>query len=648
MCGLAGFLEIGGHHDASELACIVAAMADHLVHRGPDGEGVWVDPATGIALGHRRLAIRDLSDQGCQPMQSACGRFVLVCNGEIYNSNALREELERAASPRWRSVSDTETLLEAIRQWGLESTLGRLTGMFALALWDSERRVLSLARDRLGEKPLYYGWLDGILLFGSELKALRAHPAWRGEIDHDQVVQFLSLGYVPAPATIYQAIHKLPPGTWLEISGSPAPPPLTPRPYWTLAGAVREGVTAPFQDGAESAIVHLENLLRQSVRAQMEADVPVGIMLSGGVDSSLIAALMRAEGGGRIKTFSVGFQDAGFNEAPHALQVARHLGSDHAEMVISSAQVKTLVPDLPEIFDEPFADPAQIPACLLAGFARQEVKACLSGDGGDELFGGYDRYLWGVRAWEAGQYFPSRARKMLASLLDATPGQLWNSMARALPARTRNSVSEIRLRKLASVLAAESPEDAYQCLVGADLAAAGLVVGLKARPSFFDQPDLNVATLGMAPYMMYRDGIGYLPDDVMTKVDRACMSVGLESRAPFMDHHVAEFAWRLPASMKIHKGQNKWLLRQILHRHVPEKLVDRPKTGFAVPLENWLRDPLRAWAENLLEQGYLAEKAGLNPPELKRMWRDHQEGKRNGLPLLWRVLMLLAWLERWT
>ncbi len=644
MCGLAGFLELGGRSTAERLQALATAMAGRLAHRGPDAAGSWVDASAGIALGHRRLAIRDLSAQGGQPMLSACGRYVLVHNGEIYNCDHLRQTLEQEGVCRWRGHSDTEILLAAISHWGLEAALARLSGMFAFALWDRTKATLYLVRDRLGEKPLYYGWMGNTLLFASELKALHAHPAWHGEIDRDSVVQLLRFGYIPAPGSIFRGVHKLPPGTLLEISGAAH---AAPRPYWSLAEAARAGMASPFQGDAGEAAGQLENLLRQSVRQQLVADVPLGIFLSGGVDSSLVAALAQAEGGAPVRTFSIGFAEAAYDEARHARQVARHLGTEHAEMMVTPQHALALIPDLPEIYDEPFADPAQIPACLLARFARQHVVTCLSGDGGDELFGGYDRYLWGARAWALGRRLPDSARRQAASLLAAVPGRLWGALGAVLPPRQRYFLSGARLHKLARILAAEQPDEVYLRLVERWDGAAEMVPGARQLALPGEPHVWGEGTGGMVQRMMLLDGMGFLPGDVMAKVDRATMAVGLESRAPFLDHHLAEFAWRLPLAMKIRQGQNKWLLRQVLYRHVPEKLVDRPKMGFAVPLDAWLRGPLREWAEHLLDERSLRQAGLLDPLRVRQKWQEHLSGKRHWQHGLWSVLMLQAWLEKW-
>lgn len=644
MCGLAGFLELGGNASTGQLQGIAAAMADRLAHRGPDAAGTWVDASAGIALGHRRLAIRDLSAQGGQPMLSACGRYVLVHNGEIYNCDPLRQALEREGACRWRGHSDTEIMLAAISHWGLEAALARLNGMFAFALWDRAKTTLYLVRDRLGEKPLYYGWMGNTLLFASELKALHAHPAWRGEIDRDSVAQLLRLGYIPAPTSIFRGVHKLLPGTLLEISRAAD---AVPRPYWTLDEVARNGMASPFRGDAGEAAAQLEKLLRQSVRQQMVADVPLGIFLSGGVDSSLVAALAQAEGNAPVRTFSIGFAEAAYDEAHHARQVARHLGSEHAELRVTPEHALALIPDLPDIYDEPFADPAQIPACLLARFARQQVVTCLSGDGGDELFGGYDRYLWGTRAWALGRHLPYSVRKSASGLLAAVPGRLWDALGTVLPPRQRYFLSGARLHKLARILAAEHPDEVYLRLVERWDGVAEMVPGAGEMPLSPASCAWGDETGDMVQRMMLRDSMGFLPDDVLAKVDRATMAVGLESRAPFLDHRIAEFAWHLPLDMKIRQGQNKWLLRQVLYRHVPEKLVERPKMGFAVPLDDWLRGPLREWAEHLLDERSLRQAGLLYPLVVRRKWQEHLSGKRHWQHGLWSVLMLQAWLEKW-
>ncbi|MBZ0106534.1 MAG: asparagine synthase (glutamine-hydrolyzing) [Sulfuricella denitrificans] len=642
MCGIAGLLEFHARSHRDELERTVRSMATLLAHRGPDGEGVWSDADCGIALGHRRLSIIDLSGAGAQPMHSACGRYVLVCNGEIYNFSTLRKELELEGQvPVWRGHSDTEVMLAAISCWGVEAALERFSGMFAFALWDREKRSLSLARDRMGEKPVYYGWLGSAFIFGSELKALRAHPAWHGAIDRDSVARLLNYGYIASPHSIFRGIHKLQPGTLLEVRGEVKS---SPRPYWTLKQAVQAGANFPFAGDDAAAADQLERLLRDTVRQQMNADVPLGAFLSGGVDSSLVTALMQAESAMPVKTFTIGFSESQYDEAEHARKVAQFLGTDHSELYLSPQQVQAVIPGLPEIYDEPFADPAQIPACLLAQMAQQQVRVALSGDGGDELFGGYDRYLWGERIWAFARHLPAVLKSPAGALLQAVPGRAWDSLGKALSPHQRYFMSSARMQKLARILPAASEEQIYLKLISHWDDASQVVIG--AGDACLPMP-VDGLPPWMVERMMYMDGMTYLPDDVMTKVDRATMSSGLESRAPFLDHGVAGFAWTLPLSMKIRHGRNKWLLRQVLYRHVPEGLVERPKMSLAVPLDSWLRGPLQAWAESLLDAQRLKDEGFFLPGPVRQKWLEHLSGRHDWQHALWPVLMFQAWLEKW-
>lgn len=642
MCGIAGLLDVSCRSSAAELERTVRAMATLLAHRGPDDEGIWCDAGNGVGLGHRRLSIIDLTAAGAQPMHSACGRYVLVCNGEIYNFLALRRELELGGlAPAWRGNSDTEVMLAAIGCWGVETALQRFSGMFAFALWDRQEHVLFLARDRMGEKPIYYGWIGRTFLFGSELKALRAHPAWRGEIDRDSVARLLNFGYIASPHSIFKGIQKLPPGTLLEIRGEIKS---SPRPYWTLKHAVQAGASSPFEGDDADAAEQLERLLRDSVRQQMIADVPLGAFLSGGVDSSLVTAMMQAESAFPVKTFTIGFSESQYDEAKHARRVAQFLGTDHTELYLSPQQVQAVIPGLPEIYDEPFADPAQIPACLLAQMAQRKVRVALSGDGGDELFGGYDRYLWGARIWAFSRHLPSGLKAPMGKLLAAVPGRAWDTLGRALSPRQKYFMSSARMQKLARILPAASEEQIYLKLVSHWDDASQVVIG--AGNANLLMP-ADGAPDWMVERMMYIDGMTYLPDDVMAKVDRASMSTGLESRAPFLDHGIAEFAWRLPPDMKIRHGRNKWLLRQVLYRHVPDGLVERPKMSLAVPLDIWLRGPLKAWAESLLDEQRLEKEGFFHPAPLRQKWREHLSGRHDWQHALWPVLMFQAWLEKW-
>ena len=646
MCGIAGFLVPGGCR-SDEAGRIAEKMAGAIAHRGPDDAGVWVDGDAGIALAHRRLAILDLSPAGHQPMHSRSGRYVVVYNGEIYNHPELRREVESAAAGpvEWVGRSDTEVLLACIELWGAEAALPKFQGMFAFALWDRKERSLLLARDRMGEKPLYYGWQDGVFLFGSELKALKRHPSFAGVIDREAVALQLRHAAVPAPYSIYEGIRKLTPASFVALAGGrggvPAGELPDSLPYWSLADVVLEGAGNPLPGGDEEALLHLEPLLRDAVLRQMQSDVPLGAFLSGGIDSSLVVALMQSQSARPVHTFTVGFGERGFDEAGHAAAVARHLGTDHAELFVTADDALDLVPRLPELYDEPFADVSQIPAVLIAAMTGRHVKVALSGDGGDELFGGYNRYLAAHAFFPNIERMPFALRGFAAGVLDALPE---SAMVR-LGERLGRSELSLKVSKLAGLLRAGDAESYYGGLVAfpdtADIALHSAGTGCRRCRYFL--PDEQLAPLHA---MMACDASGYLPDDILVKVDRAAMASGLETRIPFLDHRVVELAWRLPLSMKIRSGRGKWLLRRMLARHVPPALFDRPKAGFAVPLDGWLRGPLRQWAGSLLDPVRLKREGYLSPEAVSKLWREHSLGRCNRSHELWAILMFQAWLEK--
>lgn len=647
MCGLTGFLNLFSL-GAYEMQAFALAMSRQLAHRGPDCSGIWCDETAGIVLAHQRLSILDLSPQANQPMLSHCGRYVMAFNGEIYNFPELRRELEAAAlALAWRCHSDTEILLAGISAWGLEATLKKTVGMFAFALWDRDSRTLSLARDRFGEKPLYYGWQGQTFLFGSELKALRAHPDFHAEIDREALTLFLRHNYIPAPWSIHQGIFKLPSGTFLQLAAGQTT--CTPIPYWSARTTAEAGQRKLFSGSENEAVVELESLLSQAVRGQMVADVPLGAFLSGGIDSTTIVALMREQSTAPVKTFTIGFHETGYDEAKHAQAVARHLGSEHTELYVTPNEALAVIPRLPGIYDEPFADSSQIPTFLVSQLARQHVTVSLSGDGGDELFGGYNRYVWASAIWRKLAWMPRPLRAALAGVLTIVPPAAWNhvfqKLGRLLPATLRHANPGDKLHKAAEILAVRSPEEIYFALVSHWKHPAELVVGgqepltvLRDTGKWADLPDFEQR-------MMYLDSISYLPDDILTKVDRAAMAVSLETRVPMLDHRVFEFSWRLPLSMKIRGGQGKWLLRQVLYRHVPQSLMERPKMGFGVPIDRWLRGPLKEWATALIEPGRLAQEGFFDPLPIRQKWLEHQTGGRNWAYYLWDVLMFQAWLE---
>ncbi|MGH9720029.1 MAG: asparagine synthase (glutamine-hydrolyzing) [Bryobacteraceae bacterium] len=647
MCGIAGYFDSPrpGSHDLMER--LVRKMSDSMHHRGPDDEGAWVDDAAGIALGQRRLSILDLSPLGHQPMHSACGRYVITFNGEIYNHRDLRRRLESDGA-RFRGTSDTEVMLAAIAAWGLDAAVREFNGMFAFALWDRLERRLSLARDRAGEKPLYYARFGQTLLFGSELKALRAHPRFQGEIDRDALALFLRHSYIPAPYSIYQGVKKLPPGTTLTIAACSGRLP-QPEPYWSFQGAAQQGTANPFTGSDEEAVSELDALIRDSVKLRMEADVPLGAFLSGGIDSSTTVAAMQAQSSRPVRTFTIGFNEAGYNEAEQAKLVARHLGTEHTELYVTPTEAMAVIPTLASIYDEPFGDSSQIPTILVSQLARRHVTVSLSGDAGDELFGGYTRYSWGNNIWRKTGWMPTSLKGAAARMLTALPVAGWEALFRCadplMPARFRQRNPGHKLHKLAEVLTAGSSREMYMGLVSQWKHPERLVLGahepltaLSSEGEWNRLPDL-------AHQMMYLDSVTYLPDDILVKTDRASMSVSLEARVPLLDHRLIEMAWRLPLHMKIRNGQGKWLLRQVLNKYVPKKLTDRPKMGFAIPIDGWLRGALRPWAEDLLAERRLRSEGYFDPREIRQKWQEHLSGVRNWQYYLWNILMFQSWQE---
>jgi asparagine synthase (glutamine-hydrolysing) len=649
MCGIAGFWQRhGGAQDA--LLAQARTMSARLSHRGPDDNGEWCDEVAGVALAQRRLSILDLSPAGHQPMHSADGRYVIVFNGEIYNHLALRERLRAEhAAPPWRGHADTETLLAGFVAWGVERTLQASVGMFAFALWDREQRTLTLARDRMGEKPLYYGWQGDTLLFGSELKALKAHAAFRADIDRGALALLLRHDCVPAPHAIYRGVAKLQPGHLLRISAD-TPREAQPVPYWRYNDAVGAGLREPLIATDAAATDALEAQLGASVDAQMLSDVPLGAFLSGGIDSSTIVALMQARSARPVKTFTIGFDENGYDEATHAKAVARHLGTEHTELYVRPEDVLAVIPQLPGIFCEPFGDSSQIPTFLISQLTRRAVTVALSGDGGDELFGGYNRYLGARTAWEKAQRLPPAARRAAAAALRMLSPATWDScfehMKPLLPKRWQLATPGDKAQKLADVLTLSSGQAYFLNLASQWRDPARVVLGAQEPPTLLTTPEAWPRTDNLAQWMMAMDAQTYLPDDILVKVDRAAMANSLETRVPMLDHRVVELAWRLPLQQKIRHGQGKWLLRQVLYRHVPKALIERPKMGFAIPLDRWLRGPLRDWAEALLDESRLRHEGYFQPHVVRQKWTEHLSGRRNWQHPLWTVLMFQAWLEQ--
>jgi asparagine synthase (glutamine-hydrolysing) len=648
MCGIAGFFNSNRDQSPKALDHAVLRMVETLRHRGPDDGGTWNDPDAGIAIGMRRLAILDLSPAGKQPMHSASGRYVLVFNGEIYNCEDLRLEL-LAASPglMFRGHSDTEVMLAAFERWGLPGSLQRFNGMFAFALWDRKDRTLTLARDRFGEKPLYYGILHGRLLFASELKALRAHPNFSADIDLGALALYLQRNCVPAPYSIYRDIKKLPPATFLTLSSDRFD--RQPQPYWSLAEIAEQGVQNQFGGSEQEAIESLDTLLRDAVKIRMYADVPLGSFLSGGIDSSTVVALMQAQSSSPVQSFSIGLHESDYNEATDGARVAKHLGTNHSELYATPREALEVVPLLPTMYDEPFADSSQIPTFLVSRLARQHVTVSMSGDGGDEIFGGYNRHTWGGPLWRKIERFPLPLRKLGSASLTALSPETWDSLFRAfhsvLPTSWHQRLPGYKLHKLASVMGSADADEMHDRFAS-HWASPQELLRSTALPTALSSshghgPQLPSPT----EQMMYRDAVTYLPDDILVKVDRATMAVSLEGRIPLLDHRVAEFAWRLPLSMKVRGKEGKWILRQVLYRYVPRELVDRPKFGFGIPLDSWLRGPLRDWAESLLDERRLRNEGFFNPVPIRRAWQEHISGKRRWEFHLWDVLMFQAWLE---
>ena len=641
MCGITGFWSAGSRHRPTET---IRAMTDRLQHRGPDGQGVWLDEQAGIALGHRRLSIIDLSEGGAQPMTSASGRYVVTYNGELYNFSPLRKAIaRRAGAYPFRGSSDTEVLLAAIDIFGLDEALRRSNGMFAFALWDRSRRQLTLARDRLGIKPLYYGWTKSALCFGSELAAIRRYPDFKEYIDRQALADLLRLNSIPAPRSIYRDVRKLEPGTTVSFR-SPDDRGSSQR-FWSAHQVARRGLETPFEGSAGEAVDALETLLLEAVEDRMVADVPLGAFLSGGVDSSTVVALMQEISRRPVKTFSIGFYEEEYNEATDAARVAAHLGTDHHEQYISYDDAHSVIASLPTLYDEPFADSSQIPTYLVSRLARRNVTVSLSGDGGDELFAGYNRHLWAPRIWRAISPVPRLLRMLVATaMLLPGPSRVDASYRRIeplLPDGARVRIPAEKLQKLGECIGAGHLDQIYDRLRADWPDPTRLVIGVpRDKPLRREAPE----GAGAAEQMMFRDLVSYLPDDILTKVDRASMAVGLEARVPLLDHRVVDFAWRLPMALKIRNGSSKWILRQILYRRVPKQLIERPKMGFGIPIDHWLRGPLRDWAEPLLDSTRLRREGFFRPEPVRRIWREHLEERANHQHRLWNILTFQAWL----
>ncbi len=643
MCGIAGFLLTTRSPEAPEP--LLERMTHALAHRGPDGWGAWWSPAAGVGLGHRRLAVVDLSAAGRQPMRSASGRFTIVFNGEIYNFQLLRAELEKTGVS-FTGHSDTEVMLALFEQLGVERALPRLAGMFAFALWDEREQALYLARDRLGKKPLYHAIVRGSLVFGSELKALRQFPGFDPEVDREALTMFLRHNYVPTPHSIYKSARKLPPATYMKVQKVGQQLRCSePIAYWSAEDAFRHRDEVQLPD--DEAVANLDTLLRDAVQMRMIADVPLGAFLSGGVDSSLIVALMQAQSSRRVKTFTIGFHDQQYDEAPYAKSVAQHLGTDHTEVYLSSADALAVIPSLPSMFDEPFADSSQIPTFLVSRVARRDVTVALSGDGGDELFCGYERYFRWRRVWSNLQRMPGPLRRSVARMLVALPAHRWErvvaGMRWMLPTRLRDLASGDKFHKLAEVLNRDDPGAVYLRFVSHWTRPDAIVLGAHEPATILTRGGGPHDLDGFTERMMLLDTLTYLPDDILVKVDRASMAVSLEARAPLLDHRVVEYAAGLRMNQKFRNGRGKWALRQVLSKYVPDSLIDRPKMGFGIPLAAWLRGSLRDWAEDLLSEQRLRRDGFFDPQPIRDLWAAHLSGRQDAHYLLWDVLMFQAW-----
>ena len=625
MCGFGGFWAVAGNTNDSDKT--LKEIAKSIAHRGPDDSGEWHDAQSGIGLAHTRLSIVDLSTAGHQPMHSACNRYVIAFNGEIYNHVALRQQLKEAQEgSQWRGHSDTETLLACFAAWGIEKTLQATVGMFALALWDKHDQVLTLARDRLGEKPLYWGWCNQALLFGSELKALKAHPAFNAEVNRNALALLMRYNAIPSPYSIYRGIQKLPAGHMVQIRQGDGAGEAIPKAYWALNEVVASSLANPFIGSDNEAVAALEQRICQSVSGQMLADVPLGAFLSGGVDSSTVVALMQQQSSKPVRTFAIGFNEPGYNEAQYAKEVAEHLDTDHTELYVGTEDALAVIPDLPTVYCEPFADSSQIPTFLVSQMAKQQVTVALSGDGGDELFGGYNPYQFAPKVWRAIRRLPLSLRKLAVSVLADVP----------VPDK---------LHKLLRVLPSENREAFYDALMSHWQQPEEAVIGAESLPTIINNPSHWPKTDSFEHWMMAVDTKQYMSDDILVKVDRAAMANSLETRVPLLDHRVVEFAWQLPMHQKIRNGTGKWALREVLYRHVPREMIERPKKGFSIPLAQWLRGPLRDWAEALLEETRLRREGYFHAAPIRKLWSEHQDGKRDNALKLWSVLMFQAWLE---
>lgn len=657
MCGISGVLS-DKESNSIDIKRTASIMSSILSHRGPDDSGLWVNSENVCAMSHSRLAIIDLSSAGHQPMSSQCGRYTIVFNGEIYNHHYLKVELEnnRLSNATWKGRSDTEILLEAIRVWGLKKALQKSNGMFAIALWDHKKKRLSLARDRLGEKPLYFGWINRNFAFASELKAFHAFQEFSNQIDKDALDLFLQYSYVPAPYSIYKDIYKLEPGTILSLSRDDSQSALNQLPlaplncgsiniekYWALDSIAVDGQSNLILD-EDCAMDELEKILTNSIKLQSISDVPIGAFLSGGTDSSLVAALMQKHNSNPINTFSIGFNESSFNEAIHANEVAQFLGTNHHEFYVSDNEARDVIPLLSSMYSEPFADSSQIPTFLVSKLARSSVTVALTGDAGDELFGGYNRYALGSRIWKRFNFLPFKIRQMLGVSIEKIPPETLDQFLKVLPLFKGINLLGDKAHKFSRAMQnSKSLDDVYRSLTMNESFLKNSVMVNKNLPPLIDRYPAISQLIDPEHRMMAWDSLSYLTDDILCKVDRASMSVSLETRVPMLDYRLVEFAWKLPLNMKIRNGQSKWILKELLYKHVPKKIIDRPKAGFSIPLDQWLRGPLRDWAEDLLDEQKLKSHENIDSDLIATGWKQHLSGSKDWSKSLWNILMFLSW-----
>lgn len=646
MCGIVGFIDRTNRQKNAELEKIITGMSDTLHHRGPDDQGSWVDQNYGIALGHRRLSIIDISEAGHQPMVSSCGRYVVILNGEIYNFQALRKGLE-LEGVKFSGNSDTEVMLAQISRYGIRAALEQFNGMFAFALWDRQDKILYLCRDRLGEKPLYYGFSNNNFIFSSELKALKKFPGFRGEIDRQSLTLYLRYNCIPAPYSVYKDIRKLLPGEILSFRIEERG--FSTETFWSVSGLANNFDKEKWPKNPEETTQIAELLLKDAVKIRMQSDVPLGVFLSGGIDSSLVTALMQAQSRAAVNTFTIGFGDERYNEEKDALLIAEYLGTSHTSFYATAKDALTIIPGLPQVYDEPFADSSQIPTILVSKMARKFVTVCLSGDGGDEVFGGYNRYIWLEKIWGKIHQFPPGIRRLSAQLFSFCSPDCFENIFEKLkfmfPSKLKLRNPGIKFQKFLDILSAPDIESAYLNLTSHWKRPEEIVLGHRDSVSKLETVFPPDSLTDFKRRMLFFDMINYLPNDILTKVDRASMSVGLESRAVYLDHRLVEFAWKLPMGMLIDKTGSKSILRTILKKYVPELYWDRPKMGFAVPIDRWLRGPLKSWADDLLSAGYLQKKGYFDYRLITKKWQEHKDGTGNWQHELWDILMFNAWLE---